>query len=555
MDHSTDGDTTRPTDAGVRGRRAWLLPVFAVLLILGLWLLPTGSEQVIVVDAGAGDDGNAGTDDQPLSTIGRALELAEQAVAEGQEARVEVRPGVYRESLQLGPRASTTDAPLVLEGVGADQAIVDGADVFDDWEPSDRLDGAYTAHWPHEWGFASVPGSWDDVLDSRTDVLRRQEVVWVDGAVMRQVLSDDELDPGTFLVDEDTSELVLLPPDDVTVDDAVIEVAVRPDLLDVDGWDHLTVRGLSFRRAATPLQGAGVRIINASDVLVEDVRSDWHNWAGLAVQRSQGVTVRRTALTHNGVLGLSVYESEDLEIVDVDNSYNNTWRGPWADHYGWESGSKVFRARGIVFDGWHAVGNEAYGLWLDTDITDAVVQNSFIAGNRRRGLFLEAMQGPVRVQDNTICDNRQEGILDGKADDVTLEGNRVFGNRDAQLLFSGEPGGRDFTTYDTGEELLIRSVNWTLGGNTLQGADDARVIGNDLETEDWDLVRSTLHATDNTYLHPDDSRPFTVSGAVVDFDGWQADTGQDRDSTFDTADPDLTCRAPRPPVPQAPRLP
>jgi hypothetical protein len=552
--HASPERAVRSADRGRRGRRVWLLLLVPLILGLGLWLL-TGSEQAFVVDAEAGDDGNAGTGSQPLATIGRGLELAEQANAEGLAARVEVRAGVYREPLQLGGGSGTTNAPLVIEGAGADQVIVDGTDIFDDWEPSSDLDGAYTAPWPHQWGLASVPSGWGDVLDSRSDVLRRREAVWVDGAIMRQVLTTDELTPGTFLVDEDTSQLTLMPPEDLDVDDAAIEVAVRSHTLDVDGWDNLTVQGLTFRRAATPLQGAGVRFINTSNILVQDVRSDWHNWSGLAVQRSTDVTLRRVALTHNGVVGLAVYRSEDVDVIDVDNSYNNTWRGPWADYYGWEAGSKVFLARGITFDGWYAVGNQAYGLWLDTDITDAVVRDSFIADNRRRGLFLEAMQGPVTVENNTICDNLQEGVLDGKANDVTLEGNRIFDNGRAQLTFSGEQGGRAFTAYDTREDLLIRSTNWTLRDNTLQGATGSRVIGNNLNAEDWDLVRSTLHATDNTYHHPSDPRPFTISGAIVDFAGWQTDTDQDHHSSFSNADPDLTCHAPPPPVPHTPPLP
>jgi hypothetical protein len=538
--------------------RTPLVLLLCLLLAMGSAVAAAGAEasteQVVVVDNAhpGADDANAGTEGQPVATVGRALKLAEAANAEGRAARVHIRPGIYRETLRPRSGGGRTDAPLVIEGAGADQVIVDGADVFSDWEPSGRVDGAFTAPWPHAWGLAPVPSGWDHVLAKRSDVLRRQEVVWVDGAVMRQVLTRGELTPGTFLVDESTSELTLMPPAGVAVGDSLVEVAVRDRVFEIDGWSNVTLRGITFRRAAASMQRAGVRIINAGNVLVEDVRSDWHNWSGLAVQRSQDVTLRRTALTRNGVVGLTVYRSEDVVIEDVDNSYNNTWRGHWAEYYGWESGSKIFRARGITIDGWHAVGNEAYGLWLDTDITDVVVRNSFIADNRRRGLFLEAMQGPALIQNNTICNNLQEGVLDGKANGVTLEGNRIFGNGRSQVVFSGEAGGRAFTTYDTGQRLNVRSENWTLRNNVIQGDSDSRVIGNHLNSEDWNVVRSSLRAARNLYHNAADPRPFTVSGAIVDFDGWKAQTRTDGTSGFSSSDAGLRCRAQQPPVPSVP---
>jgi hypothetical protein len=385
-------------------------------------------------------------------------------------------------------------------------------------------------------------------VSRRGEVLRRREVVWVNGAVMRQVLQADELVPGTFLVDERAKSLTVLPVRGVSVDEADVEVAVRGHGLRVEGWRNLTMRGMTFRRAATSLQQAGIRFGNTAGVVVEDVRSEQHNWGGLAVQNSQDVTLRRVALTGNGVLGLSVWRSEGLRVLDVDNSYNNTWRGPWAGWYGWEAGSKVFRARDIVFDGWRAVGNESYGLWLDTDVSDVVIRDSFIADNRR-GLFLEAMQGPVMVENTTICDNRGAGILDGKADGVTLEGNRIFGNRGAQLQFSGEAGGRAFTTYDSGVRLLVRSTGWSMRNNVLEGGEGARVIGNHLNAEDWALVRDSLHAGGNRYHHASDARPFTIAAAIVDFAGWRADVRTDADSTFSTDETGLRCEADLPPVP------
>ena len=190
------------------------------------------------------------------------------------------------------------------------------------------------------------------------------------------------------------------------------------------------------------------------------------------------------------------------------------------------------------------MGNDANGLWLDTDVSDVEIRGSFLAGNLRRGVFLEALQGPVLMAGNTVCNNGEYGVVDGKANGVTLRGNRIFGNAGAQVLFSGERGGRTFTTFDTGRTVTIRSSNWTLRRNVVGGTGDARVVGNHLDDSDWRIMRGTLRLSANNWQQAGDPQPFTLPGRVVPFGMWRDATGE-RESTFAATTPQLPCRPTR----------
>lgn len=528
------------------------LALAAIYLVQGS-LLPShaSTEKVLVVDQldPAAADTNSGTASAPFKTIQAALTRADLHNREGVPVRVVIKPGMYRESLSLGRSGSRTSAPLTIAGEGADRVVVAGSDRWTGW--TQQADGTWTAPWPYRWGLSPTPSSaWDDYLARKevSDLIRRREAVFVDGRLLRQVLTARELTAGTFFVDEATGRLIARPESGVSLDTAKVEVSVRDRLLDVQHWSNLTVRGITFRHAANGIQGSAVRFLSGSNLRVEDARVEWSNWTGMAFQHSTDVTVRRVSTSDNGVMGISSYKGERMTFEDVENSRNNTWRGAWSNWYGWETGAKFFRLRGATFTRWHAVDNAANGIWFDTDVSDVSVTDSFFARNARRGMFLEAVQGPFLLEGNTVCRNLDHGVVDGKANDVTLVGNRLFDNAKSQLIFSGTRGGRTITTW-TGQTLNVRSERWTIRGNVLQGSGTDRLIGNNMDDADWVPIRSSIAVSDNAYHHPE-GRRFTLPSRVVDFPTWRADVGETGSSTT-TTPAALTCDAPRPKVPPA----
>lgn len=540
---------------GRRPRTALVLAVLAcATLVYGLQAaVSTTGGAVIVVDRNhrAASDDAEGTAREPLATIQEGLRRAMARNRDGQPTTVRVHPGVYREALALPRSERRTDAPLVLEGVGADRVVVSGSDVWTGWQQQD--DGTWALPWPHRWGLAPIPeGGWAGYLERNdvTDLIRRREVVWSDGRVLRQVLDPAELVDGSFHVDEAAGRITLRMAAGSTPDDATVEVAVRDRLLTVDRWQHVTVRGITFRHAATALQSSAVRFEESSHLLIEDARFEWSNWSGLGFRHATDVTVRRTAATDNGVVGIGSYRGRRMAFTDVESSRNNTWRGPWSNHFGWEVGSKFFRLEDATFTRWHAADNEANGLWFDTDVANVTIRDSFFGRNLRRGLFLEAVQGPIRLEGSTVCENLDRGVVDGRADDVTLVDNRLFANRGAQLLFSGARAGRTFTRSATGQPITVRSQRWTVVGNLLEAAGEDRLIATTLGEEAWAVVRGSLDARDNTYRHPG-ATPFALPGGPVGVEGWASEAGEtDVDHAPATTSP--ACEAPLPPVPASP---
>lgn len=513
--------------------RGLLLLGFVAAATLAVLALTRDGAVVLTVQAGRDDSSaTAGTADDPYGSIGAAVRRADALTADGTAVRIRVLAGTYREELTVDGGAD--HAPLTIEGQGADSVVVTGADVFTNWQPLG--DGSVVEHpWDAAWGLAELPDDgWEQYFRDNNvgDVTRRREGVWIDGHIVRQLLDPGDVErfPGTFAVDEQRRRLVLHPPAGIDPDAATIEVAVRASALTVVGRQRVQISGITFQQAATPLQSSAVTISDSNGVVVRDAAMHLNSWGGLGIRDSRDVTVQRVSTSSNGVIGLSVYRSSDLDLLAMVNNDNNTWRGRWGGYAGWEVGAKIFRARDVRIVDWEAIGNYANGLWLDTDVAGVLIDNAVLAGNLRRGLFLEAVQGPITVRSSLICGNGDNGgIVDGKSDNVTIENTQVSGNADAQLLISGEAGGRSFTAYDTGTQMTITSEDWTLRNNVFVAADDDLLVESHLTPAEFATFIQTLRSSGNQWSAAR-GQPFHTAQGALDLAGWQDLTGQDADA-------------------------
>ncbi|MBA2508250.1 MAG: right-handed parallel beta-helix repeat-containing protein [Nocardioidaceae bacterium] len=514
------------------------------------------TSQTIVVDNGnpAASDSAAGTATTPLKTIGQAAQRAERNNVAGTATTVLIHPGTYRESVDLYYSTKATAAPLTFEAAPGGPVVMSGSDVWTDWRPTG--DGEILAHeWAYDWGLSTMPASWNDWWSRQTisDVVLRRELVYVDGERMRQVLSLEELRQrtGAYFVSESANKLYLRLPAGADAATATVEVGVRPRLFNAQKWRNLTVRGITFQHAVTPMNGSSARFLRVSNVLLEDAVFQENSWGGLAFQYSKDLELRNTRMNSNGVKGVNIFKSGNILLDGTQISYNN-WRGHWGGFHGWDAGSKIWGARGATVRNHQSVGNLSHGLWFDTDNVGVVIENSLLANNLKDGVFLEASQGPFTLRGNTICGNRQDGITDGKADNVTVENNTIFDNTGGQIQFTGRKGGRPIIDQDTGQEILTRSRNWTLRGNTIVGNQlNQDVIATTMGDEDWNVMRGSLTADGNSYYNPVKPRSFEIPGGkYVDLPGWRQNTGADATSTFAAPGAPLECDAPTdsPPV-------
>jgi hypothetical protein len=500
----------------------------------------------VATEAPNAADDNPGTADAPLKTVQRAVQRANQANARGQAVRILLGAGVYRESLRLVGGSEHTDAPMVVEGEPG--AVLSGADIWTDWQA--QPDGSYTSAWPYTFGMAPIPGGWGQYWNSdgngfRRDILRRSELVFADGAPLRGVLSDDELGPGTFFVDEDNQRLDVRLPDGRSMDGVTMEVTVRRPVLLIDGRTHVTVRHLTVEKGRGAIQEAAVVVRDSEDVTVSDMLVQLNAYNGMATSGNERLVINGSRFDDNGVLGLSGYREKDIILEDTEIARNN-WRGWPVGHEEWDSVFKWLSVHGGVARRLRVVDNLGNGFWLDTDNRNVELSESLISGNRKGGVTLEANQGPIAVIANRICDNVEAGILDAQSDHVTLRDNHIFGNQQYNIYFAGDQSGQTATDWETGEETSLNTRYWTVRDNVIAGSGSGQWLWWNTGPEDvWTSSRDTLSVGDNIWYHTRDA-PFRLPDGGMGYDAFRENL-QRSDSAHESgsvlADPGpLVCR-------------
>jgi hypothetical protein len=504
--------------------------LLALVLLLGCRTAADALDEDRVVhlhvDVGhpAADDANRGTLEAPLATLGEGLSRAfRNRRDEGLSSHVFLHPGTYREAIDtVYPDAG--DARIVIESVVPRQAIVSGSDIWTDWSCGS---GVCTHDWPFVWGTA--PNPWPDAV-TIGPLARRSELVLIDGAILDQHLTREEMTPGSFYVDEAAGKLHVRPPAGVHLHDATVEVGVRGQLFRAQGLHHLEVRGVVFQHSASRFGAAAVDIVDQRDVILEDCEIRWNGQGVLSIL-GEDVVVRGCAIFENGGGGFTLLRSKNLLMEDVESSGNN-WRGFRGDYTTWGVGHKISTTRGLRIRRLVSRDNLTRGLWLDTDVTDAVLEDLTIEGNLRDGIFIEAIQGPITIRDAVIRENGDAGVLIGTAASVTLHGNLIALNGGEQVRMSGNPE-RTFTSYFEGEPVSVRNEGWLVASNKIVAVDGSLLYGTTLPRDDWEVLMASSVFASNTYWHRDLVRPFRVGGgALVDIEDWRLVTRHDEDSTF-----------------------
>ena len=289
--------------------------------------------------------------------------------------------------------------------------------------------------------------------------------------------------------------LVVRRPEESTGDDATdanaFQVGVRDHGMLVTGRRNVVVRGLVFQHAANPAGAslAGLAFVGCANVLVEDVLSQWNDGAGLllkgttAAPWSEGLTLRRVQLIHNGQSGLTADFLKNVLAEDCETSFNN-FRGEWAaaaDAQGAAAGLKVHGLHGSTWRRHRAVANFARGLWWSGDCTDLLVEDAVVRDNLFSGVFVENCPGPTVVRGSLVAGNKilagtkqevsQPAAVSVEASpDVTLENNVVAGNTMPQLGLRNTAERADGTNFETGAHTTLRAERHAYRHNALWGA-------------------------------------------------------------------------------------
>jgi Right handed beta helix region len=475
----------------------------------------------------AASDSNPGTATRPFRTIARAAQLAMDYNSSGVGVRVEIGAGTFRESVRLVATDNDTAAPMIFEATPGGGTIVKGSDVWTGWRSGGS--GVYTHDWPYTWGLSAYPDGWSCCV-VLSDLMRRREMIFANGQRLRQVLSKDDLTPGSFYVSEAQRQAFVRLPPGMAIETAMIEVAVRSALFFVQGRSNIVVRGLTFRHDVSPIgTTAALTLQNSSDVRVDQCTMEWNNFQGLGLSNLDHVSVTGTVSNSNGSTGIAGWKLRSVLLADGETSYNN-WRGYESGFTDWDpAGVKLMLLRDTAVLRHKANGNLSYGFWLDTDCVNILIDSLTSTDNYNDGLFLEAVLGPIEVRQSVLSNNRRAGVLGANASGITLSSNVMTGNGASQLLISGTPAGRSGEDYVSGRSYTAQSAGWALSSNVIKAdiASEA-LVSTTLPEASWQAFVSSLVSDWNVWFNSSSKAAFRwTNGLAIDFETWKRLTRQD----------------------------
>src|SRR5262249_1383933 len=202
--------------------------------------------------------------------------------------RVVIYPGIYREAIKLDLRGEQTDVPIIFEAHEKGTVIISGADIWTDWK---KPGGAniYTHPWPYKWGMSVNP--WERENIALAPMVRRREMIFVEGTSLDQVLSFHALTDRTFYISEEKGMVYVSLPLHVNIHNVIIEVGTREHIFEAHGVKNLVLRGLIFQHANSNIQESAVSFFDSSHITIEDCHFIWNNWSGLGVWNSANLFV------------------------------------------------------------------------------------------------------------------------------------------------------------------------------------------------------------------------------------------------------------------------
>ena len=310
--------------------------------------------------------------------------------------------------------------------------------------------------------------------------------------------------------------------------------------MEIVGRRNIVVRGILFQHSASPgwphIESgapidAGLGITGCSNVLIEDVLSQWNDGAGLFVEgnpafpTSTDITLRRVRLVHNGGTGLVVTKLKNVLVEDCETSFNN-FRGEWTGYSNPQGPAGVLASHvhGSTWRRQRAVANFSRGLRWETDCTDLLVEDGIVRDNLFSGLLIENCPGPSAVRgcfvsgNKTLADARPEAsqpaaVSVEASPDVTLENNVIAGNAMPQLGLRDVAERTDGVNFETGARTALRAERHAYRHNAFWGADAGQLlcdlpVADRTGKSDFAFYYGTLDSDENCFWNPGLAEPF-----------------------------------------------
>lgn len=438
----------------------------------------------------ARDDG-PGTPEQPWKTITAAA----RKVRPGDV--VLIRGGVYRERV-LVQTSGALRKPIRFVAAPGERVLLTGADRLTDWQRADNERPIYRIAWPHR--FIAWNPNMTHPGDEYHRVIGRCEQVIVNGYLLRQVLSTNQLAPGSFCADVAGQALLVWDTANGELNKSCVEASVRQEIFRAEG-DDIQLQGLRFRYAANMAQHGAVVLAGRRDVM-EDCVVESMNSSGAAFTGEDQV-VRRCVFRENGQLGFGAGRAHRLLFTECLVENNNT-KG---FDRGWEAGGdKLVLCRDAVLERSRFLRNHGSGIWFDIGNTNCTVRQCLIADNEDAGIFYE-ISFRLHAHDNVIVGNgfaatagawgAQAGIALSSSPGCVVERNVIAGNREG---FNFREQLRTTPTIENRDQVAVWNHDQLIRQNLIVFNRDAQVWG-------WFDVKDNRHWPATNAPSPQASSP------------------------------------------------
>lgn len=453
-------------------------PVLLQLLIVLSVVPPAAGAtyHVAQMHARASDTG-PGDADFPFKSITRA---ATHAVAGD---IVVIHAGIYRERVVV-KASGTAGNPVRFQAATGEHVVVTGADRLTGWQKENDGGQIYSTAWLHK--FISWNASMTHPDDQYHRVIGRCEQVAINNYLLRQVLSAEQLAPGTFFVDLINKTLRVWDMADRDLNKVFVEASSRQEIFRVEG-DHVQLRGLHFRYAANMAQHGAIvlagRYNTMEDCVIESMNSSGASFRG------EDAVVRRCVFRENGQLGFGASRAHRLLFTESLVENNNTKNFD----RGWEAGgNKLALCRDAVLERSRFLRNRGNGIWFDIGNTNCIVRQCLIADNEDAGIFYE-ISFTLKAHDNVIVRNgfganpgawgAQAGISLSSSPGCVIERNIIAANREG---FNFREQLRTTPTIEERKERAVWNHDQQIRHNIIAFNRDAQIWG-------WFDVKDNRH--------------------------------------------------------------
>lgn len=348
-----------------------------------------------------GKDTNSGRNANSPWTVAKALSAAPSG------ATIVFRGGQYR-----NVQASITKR-LTLQAYPNEKPWLKGSTIVTGWANEGRI-------WRKDgWNYSFPQNVGQQYIDSRYPLAGRRDMVYVNGAALKQVGSKAAVGAGEFYVDAANNKLYIgTNPSGKTVEATTKNQAFMIWKSRFSNPTDTVIRGLGFAHYADQ----GVKI-GAPRLTLENNTFAWNGVYGAAIFSTDGI-VRGNTFTYNGrqgLFGVSTHRTR-IENNTINNNNVENFRKQWD-----AAGVKIIKTDGAIVRGNLVANNNSTGIWIDNSATNTTIVKNNVRNNKQNGILFEISHKAI-IAANVVTHNYPVGVFVYNSSSARVYNNTIAQN-------------------------------------------------------------------------------------------------------------------------------